>query len=212
MAEIAEGGGGGGHKGGKKRPKKGSTRIDMTPMVDLGFLLLTFFVLTSTFSKPKVMSLTYPAKPEINDPTPPPEVKNAITFLLSEDKIFYYEGEFRAEPNADGPATVLNETTFGPQGIRKLLADKNQYVLKKQMEYERQFQNGQIADTTKVRLVNEAKKTPAALKVLVKTDLKATCKNFIDLIDELKIGSIGVVAPVDLMASEEKLIKQQTGE
>lgn len=129
MAEIAEGGGGGGHKGGKKRAKKGSTRVDMTPMVDLAFLLLTFFVLTSTFSKPKVMSLTYPAKPEKDDKKVDQEVKNAITFLLSDDKIFYYEGQFRTEPGDGKPATTLEETTFGAQGVRKLLADKNHYVL-----------------------------------------------------------------------------------
>jgi biopolymer transport protein ExbD len=211
MAEIAEGGGGGGHKGGKKRAKKGSTRVDMTPMVDLAFLLLTFFVLTSTFSKPKVMSLTYPAKPEPGEKINQ-EVKNAITFLLSEDKIFYYEGEFRSKPADGKPATVLSETTFGAQGVRKLLADKNSYVLKTKVDLERQLQNRQIADSTYKRLLIEAKKKPAALKVLIKTDLEATCKNFIDLIDELKINDIGVIAPVDLTASEETLMKQKSGE
>ena len=63
MADMGESGGGH-EKGGKKRAKKGSTRVDMTPLVDLAFLLLTFFVLTSTFSKPKIMSLVYPAKPK----------------------------------------------------------------------------------------------------------------------------------------------------
>jgi len=88
MAEIADNGGGGHEKGGKKRPKKGSTRIDMTPMVDLGFLLLTFFVMTTTFSKPKVMSLVYPPKMEV-PPKDLPNVNNGITFLLTKDKIFF---------------------------------------------------------------------------------------------------------------------------
>ena len=125
MAEIAESGGG--HdKGGKKRPKKGSTKIDMTPMVDLGFLLLTFFVMTTTFSKPKVMSLVYPAKPKPNEVIPPAKVNNGITFLISEDKIYYYQGQFYTKGNPDGkPATELKESNFGPSGLRKLLSDLN---------------------------------------------------------------------------------------
>jgi hypothetical protein len=47
-----------------------------------------------------------------------------------------------------------------------------------------------------------------ALKVLIKTDDKATCKNFIDLVDELKIAEVGVIAPVDILASELELLKQ----
>jgi biopolymer transport protein ExbD len=63
MAQIESGGGGHG-KHDKKRAKKLSTRIDMTPMVDLAFLLLTFFVLTSTFSKPKTLRMIFPEKKE----------------------------------------------------------------------------------------------------------------------------------------------------
>lgn len=206
MAEIADNGGGG-HKGGKKRPKKGSTRVDMTPMVDLAFLLLTFFVLTSTFSKPKVMSLVYPAKP-IDNP-PPQEVNNAITFLLSEDRIFYYEGEFRQTAGEGKPATTLSETTFGAQGVRKLLADKNAYVLRTKAKLDVELQNKAIVDSIYTKKLIEAKKAKGALKVLIKTDLDATCKNFIDLIDELKINDIGVVAPVDMTKPEEDLLKQK---
>ena len=210
MAEIADGGGGGGHKEGKKRAKKSSTRVDMTPMVDLAFLLLTFFVMTSTFSKPKIMSLVYPAKPDEEEKVDQPKINNAITFLLSEDKIFYYEGEYHSKdnPGPEGP-TELKETNFGPGGLRKLLADGNRYVLEKKEGLDVKLRKKQIADTTYERIMIDHKKHKNALKVLVKTDDKATCKNFIDLIDELKIAQIGVIAPVDILASELELLKSK---
>lgn len=62
MAEIAQDSGGGHKKGGKVRSKKMSTRIDFTPMVDLGFLLITFFMLTTTLAKPQIMALVMPEK------------------------------------------------------------------------------------------------------------------------------------------------------
>jgi len=66
MAELDTSQSGGKHKGkGKKRAKKASTRVDLTPMVDLGFLLVTFFMLTTTFSKPQTMEINMPVK----DPT-----------------------------------------------------------------------------------------------------------------------------------------------
>lgn len=211
MADMGDSGGGH-EKGGKKRAKKGSTRVDMTPLVDLAFLLLTFFVMTSTFSKPKVMSLIYPAKPKITDPVPDgPKINNAITFLLSENRVFYYEGEYYPVGNTKGkPATQLSETDFGPTGLRKLLTDKNNYVLNSVKKYDAQFAKGMITDKEHSELIKKAKENTKSLKVLIKTDDKAICKNFIDVIDELRIAQVGMMAPVDLMASEYELIKAKT--
>ena len=127
MAEIAESGGGHG-KGGKKRAKKQSTRVDMTPMVDLAFLLLTFFVLTSTFSKPKSMELSLPAPPEDQKDMPP--VKNGVTYILTKDnRVFYYAGEFYAAGNEKGlPPTQLLETDFSSTGLHKVLMEQNKWA------------------------------------------------------------------------------------
>lgn len=201
MAQIVENGGGDSGKG-KKRPKKSSTHVDMTPMVDLAFLLLTFFVLTSTFSKPKVMSLVYPAK-DVPESTEKPVVKNAITFLITKDRVFYYKGEFNP---TGGPKTELIETDFGPQGVRKLLAKENEYVIREKLKLDGQLTRKEIVDSVAKKKLIEAQKTPQALKVLVKTDLKALCSNFIDLIDELYIANIGMIAPVDIMKDEQALI------
>lgn len=211
MAQIAESGGGNHGKKGKKRAKKGSTHVDMTPMVDLAFLLLTFFVLTSTFSKPKVMPLNYPAK-KIEDGKKAPRVNNAATFILSGDKVYYYRNEFytKAKPGPNGP-TVLEEANFGSgeNSVRKLLASWNEYVIKNKVALDKQLDKKQIADTTYDRKLNELTVKREAVKVLIKTDDKALCKSFIDLVDELKIASVGVIAPTDLSPGEKELLKEK---
>ncbi len=91
MAEISQDSGG---KGGKKRSKKLSTRIDMTPMVDLGFLLITFFVLVTTFSTPSAMDLKIPAKDK-DTPKDQPVVKESKVLQLvlgPENKLYWFRG------------------------------------------------------------------------------------------------------------------------
>jgi biopolymer transport protein ExbD len=97
----------------KVRTKKSSTRIDMTPMVDLAFLLLTFFILTTAFNKPTTMVLTMPEK---HTGTPPPiSHDNVLNLILGErDKIFWYTGL--------GPEA--NVTDFSKDGVRKVLLAK----------------------------------------------------------------------------------------
>ena len=212
MAEIAEDGGGGHGKGGKKRAKKQSTRIDMTPMVDLAFLLLTFFVLTSTFSKPKSMELTFPAPPEnINDQPP---IKNGITMILTkDDRIFYYEGEFRAEANEGGPKTELKELNFsqGEGSLHKYLGEKNKWLHEQVKELDKKLEAKQMADTTYKRLVKQAKADKTTPTFLIKTDDKATYKNVIDLIDELNINIVGKYVVVDIMKPELDMIIEKVG-
>jgi len=116
MAEIQGGGGEGGKKGGKIRSKKSSTRIDMTPMVDLAFLLLTFFILTTTLSKPQTMEITMPEKPKEGDKQPEVNEKKVLTLVLgANDKVYWYVGI--TEPEA-------KKVDFSKDGIRKVLVEK----------------------------------------------------------------------------------------
>lgn len=116
MAELGGGGGEKKKKGGKVRVKKGSTRIDMTPMVDLAFLLLTFFVMTTTLNKPQTMEITMPEKPKPGDEMPEINEKNVLTLVLGEDdKIYWYMGI------TDPKVEVSN---FSATGIRKVLLAK----------------------------------------------------------------------------------------
>ena len=120
MAEISDGGGEGKKKGGKVRSKKQSTRIDMTPMVDLAFLLLTFFVMTTTLNKPQTMEITMPEKPKEDDKQPEVNEKRVLTLVLGEnDKIYWYIG-------ITDPKVEL--TSFSNEGVRKVLMRENSQI------------------------------------------------------------------------------------
>ncbi len=115
MAEIDTGGGGGKKKG----PKKQSTKVDMTPMVDLAFLLITFFMLTTTFNKPQVMEVNMPDKNN-EDKTQKLNEKRAMTVILGKDNnVYYYQGVNNPE---------VKKTNYSDEGLRKLLLDKKKEV------------------------------------------------------------------------------------
>jgi biopolymer transport protein ExbD len=131
MAEINTGGGGGKSKGGKVRSKKASTRIDMTPMVDLGFLLITFFILATTLSKPSSMTLNVPDKTQ-KEETEPIKASNVMTvFLGDNNKAYYIFGKAANEdPKLETVGYGYEFRKAIQDNARKVPADKFVVVIK----------------------------------------------------------------------------------
>lgn len=122
MASLDTGGDSGGHKKGPgvKKQKRLSTRVDMTPMVDLGFLLITFFIFTSTMSTPSTMDLFMPKDTDKPEEQNKAKESGALTVLLSkENHVYYYEGQLAPD------ASNFTSTSFDPEkGIRKVIMNK----------------------------------------------------------------------------------------
>ncbi|WP_266203217.1 ExbD/TolR family protein [Pontibacter kalidii] len=148
MAEIQEKADSG--KGGKKRAKRSSTKIDMTPLVDLAALLITFFMLTTTFNKPQTMEINMPVKPDNEEEQIALKASNAMTIILgADDKIYYYFG--LAE---DNPEVI--ESSYAAGGIRKVLtspqvkSNDKMTVMVKPMEGSRYKNMVDILDELKI--------------------------------------------------------------
>lgn len=120
MAEI-DSSGGGNKKGGKKRSKKQSTKVDMTPMVDLGFLLITFFMLTTTFSKPQAMDVIMPDKnKDQTKNSQDVKASHTMSMVLGDDnKVYWWMG---IKENGVDPTVTVSD--YSPNGIRKELLTK----------------------------------------------------------------------------------------
>lgn len=121
MAQMdTSGGGGGKHKGGK-RSKKMSTRVDMTPMVDLAFLLVTFFMLTTTFNKPTVMDIKMPAKTKVKEEQQEIKESQSMTVIMDGgDTLWYYQGIQNPE---------LMQSDYSSKGIREVIMQKKKDII-----------------------------------------------------------------------------------
>ncbi len=122
MAEMDTSGGGGHKKGpGVKKSKKLSTRVDLTPMVDLGFLLITFFIFTTTMSQATAMKLILPKDADKPEDQNKAKQSGVITILLGTDNnVFYYEGELSVDAS--------NFKTSNFKDIREVLINKKNSV------------------------------------------------------------------------------------
>lgn len=170
-----------GDKGGKVRSKKQSTRVDMTPMVDLGFLLITFFMFTTTFSKPNVMDLGLPAKPKDENVKPPKteiDLSNSISLIVGKDnRIFYHQLDQEGLNDQ-----TLQETTFDKDGITKVI------------------------ENAKKRAKDQEKFT-----VIIKPTDEAVFKNFVDVLDEMAVTKNERYGVTDIKPWEKAIYDRKVG-
>ena len=189
MAELDTSSGGGHKKGpGVKKGKKLSTRIDLTPMVDLGFLLITFFMFTTTLAKPKTMEINMPYKDEKLTDTEKNKLKASVAFtvLLSKNhRVYYYEG-IGDDPNK---APDLKVTSFkAKDGIRDAIIAKKK-----------------IVDGMKRSGALTAKDE---MTVLIKPDTTSTYSDLVNILDEMNINDVKVYAIIDISDVEQCFIKE----
>lgn len=174
-----------GNKSGGRRSKKLSTRVDLTPMVDLGFLLITFFIFTTTMSTPKAMKLIMPDDSKtIEDGT---KIGNsaALTVLpVSGNKVFYYHGamEDALKTGAFGFTTYSVKDGIG-QVIRdkQLAMDRSGKVLRKD------------------------------LTLMIKPTELANYHNVVDMLDEVAINLVPHYALMDITNDEKKILLEKNG-
>ncbi|MBI3139944.1 MAG: biopolymer transporter ExbD [Sphingobacteriales bacterium] len=168
------------NRAGVRRPLKQQLRIDMTPMVDLGFLLISFFVITTELSKPTAMDLVMPKE---GKPMPLGD-SNAFTLLLDvQDRAWYYTGEWN---KALEEGAVLPVRISGKQGLREQIIRRQQWLDARHTEEGR-----------------------SGLMLLIKAGPGTSYKNLVDVLDEMNINQVKKYAVVKMTPEEKAWIQKQ---
>ena len=203
------------------KQKKMDTRVNFTPMVDMMMLLITFFMLCTTLSKPQAMQLTMPSNDENMSKEDKSVSKASYTvtlYLAGDDKIYYVEGLIEPET-----PEILKETTWGKDGVRKVLIEhitedgfspvakvmmaKRKLDQKKaelgdkfpKEEYEKQLsdiRNGKNVDGEEIQ----------TLTVVIKPTDVSTYNNMVQALDEMLVCSIGKYVIDKINEDDEKLL------
>ena len=183
MAELNTGDDGGG-KGGKVRSKKQNSKVDLTAMVDLAFLLITFFMLTTSLSKPQSMPLGLPAKDDTLTKIKPlkTDQRRTVTIILgAKDRVKWYHGLLDAPEVGGAPTT----TDYTKDGIRKELLKRVQSIPEV------------MGDKDK------------GMIVIIKPTKKSTYKNLVDILDEMAICKVPTYAIVNEFSPEENKLAEE---
>ena len=202
-----------------------TVRVDFTPMVDMLMLLITFFMLCTSLSKPSTMELTMPSNDENQQEDQKNEAKASQTvtvYVCADDKIYYQEYD------NDGTAHDLTEKTWGNDGIRDVLRNHvigdgtrpvNQILLAvEQLKADRKNNPLQYNDSTFQKELNKIKKGDTklgkikTLTIVIKPTDNSSYKNMMDILDEMQILNIGTyvidkINPDDTKLLEEKGVK-----
>lgn len=179
MAEINSNAGHGRQKGGVRRSKKLSTKVDLTPMVDLGFLLITFFVFTSAISKPAKMDLFLPAG---ETPDTPSGKSTALTLIpIADNKVFYYHGDLES---------ALKENKYGTT------------------HYAGSNSIGDIIRLKQTSLAKTPKFKKEDLMLIIKPAVDASYQNVVNALDEVLINNLKHYAFVDLDPAEKETLQR----
>ena len=204
----------------ESKQKKMNVRVDFTPMVDMLMLLITFFMLCTSLSKPQTMELTMPS----NDENTPEEQKNEAKasetmtlYVTADNKIYYGEGI----PKYDDP-TWIKETTWGSDGIRKVLRDhateqgirpvQRIGLAVRELNMQRQKNPNQYPDSiyqkelSKLKAGNLKEGKIPTLTIVIKPTDNATYKNMVDALDEMQICSIGTYVIDKISEDDQKLL------
>lgn len=186
--------------GGSKQ-KKMNSRVDFTPMVDMIMLLVTFFMLCTTLLKPQTMKISMPSdKEDIKDEQRSQvSASKAVTILIDENNTLYY---FKGKPT--GGTDVKDEgklfqTTYGKNGIRKVLLESNPQAVEEVKKLQAEFalkQTSNVQEEQKIKAeykeqLDKIKNADYTPSVIIKPADKATYDNLIQVLDEMQICSIG---------------------
>lgn len=202
MAEVQQNDKG----GGKGKQKKMTIRVDFTPMVDMNMLLITFFMLCTSMSKPQTMEISMPT----NDKVTEEEMNKvresqAVTLILGDNnRVFYYLGQ----PNYEDYSSLI-ETSYQPDGLRAMLLNRNKDLVAQIRELKRQKRDLEITEDQYKEQLVELKKAhdKTSPVVMIKATDDATYRNLIDALDEMQITSISKYAIVDITEGDKFLLE-----
>lgn len=159
-----------------------STRVDLTAMVDLGFLLITFFMLATTFNKPKAMEVNKPAKDDKKEDVPEVKMTKTYTIIIGDNDMAYCYIASEDDPNI-----TVDSTDFSRTGLRERIKERQKAVAQMWGNQDELF-------------------------VLIKPLPKSDYRNVVNVLDEMAVNGVKKYAIIDEFNAADSIIIPQVGQ